>query len=108
MDLTKKQCIPCEGSIPALTVFEEDKYKKEVISWELLRGNPHKLKKEFFFKNFKEGIGFVNMVADIAEQEGHHPDIHIFYKKVNIEVYTHAVNGLSESDFILAAKIDKL
>ena len=65
MDLTKKQCIPCEGSIPALTVFEEDKYKKEVISWELLRGNPHKLKKEFSFKDFKGAMNYYNSTLSL-------------------------------------------
>ena len=106
MDLIKKHCVPCEGDIPALITVEENKYKKEVVSWDLLMDNPHKLKKEFPFKNFKEAMNFVNVVADIVEQEGHHPDIYIFYNKVKIELYTHAVNGLSESDFIMAAKID--
>ena len=106
MDLLKKHCMPCEGGIPPLTDEEEDNYKKEVASWNLLRGDSHKLRKEFVFNNFKEAMGFVNLVAEIAEQENHHPDIYIFYNKVNIELYTHAVNGLSESDFIMAAKID--
>ena len=70
--------------------------------------NPHKLKKKFSFKNFKEAMDFVNAIAEIAEQECHHPDIYIVYNKVDIELYTHAVNGLSESDFIMAAKIDDL
>ena len=108
MDLTKKHCVPCEGGIPALTTVEENKYKKEVAFWDLLMEDQHKLKKEFPFKNFKEAMIFVNCIANIAEQEGHHPDIYIFYNKVNIELYTHAVKGLSESDFIMAAKIDVL
>ena len=108
MDLTKKNCVPCEGGIPALTTVEENKYKKEVASWDLLSGDQHKLKKEFHFKNFKEAMIFVNSIAKIAEQECHHPDIYIFYNKVDIELYTHAVSGLSESDFIMAAKIDAL
>lgn len=108
MDLTKKHCVPCEGDIPALTTVEENKYKKEVVSWDLLMNDPHKLKKEFSFKDFKGAMNFVNAVADIAEQESHHPDIYIFYNKVNIELYTHKVNGLSKGDFIIAAKIDAL
>ena len=108
MDFTKKHCIPCDGGMPPLTEKEEDDYNKELISWNLLREGIHKLRKEFSFKGFKEAMCFVNVVAEIAEQESHHPDIYIFYNKVNIELYTHAVSGLSESDFIMAAKIDVL
>ena len=106
--LTKKHCVPGEGGTPSLTTIEENKYKKEVNSWDLLRGPKHKLKKEFHFKNFKDAMIFVNGIANIAEQEGHHPDIYIFYNKVNIELYTPAVNGLSESNFIMAAKIEDI
>ena len=108
MDFTKKHCTPCDGGMPQLTEKEEDDYNKEVISWNLLREGLHKLRKEFSFKDFKEAMRFVNVVAEIAEQESHHPDIYIFYNKVNIELYTHAVRGLSESDFIMASKIDVL
>ncbi|MDP3999220.1 MAG: 4a-hydroxytetrahydrobiopterin dehydratase [bacterium] len=73
-------------------------------SWDVLENK--KIRREFVFKGFKEAIVFVNKVAEIAEQEDHHPDIHIFYRKVVIELWTHAVGGLSENDFIMAAKIE--
>ncbi|MBW2985112.1 4a-hydroxytetrahydrobiopterin dehydratase [Candidatus Woesearchaeota archaeon] len=108
MDLTEKHCLPCKGGMLPLTEEEEDKYKKEIPAWNLIREYPHKLRKAFSFKGFKESMNFVNKVADVAEKECHHPDIYIFYNKVNIELHTHAVKGLSESDFIIAAKIDAL
>lgn len=80
------------------------RYLKEVPLWQR-RGDFKKISREFKFKNFKEAMAFVNQVAEIAETEGHHPDLHIYYNRVNIELQTHAVNGLSENDFILAAKI---
>ena len=111
-DLTQKHCVPCEGGDPPLSDYKELELHKEVESWILLRDvdqvNVHKLRKQFIFKDFKEAIAFVNEVAKTAEAEGHHPDIYIFYNKVQLELYTHAVGGLSENDFIMAAKIDKL
>ena len=112
MDLTQKHCIPCEGGTPPLTDAEEDELKPQTPDWILLRNDGttvvHKIRRQFTFKNFKEAIAFVNKVADIADQEGHHPDIYIFYNKVQLELFTHAVGGLSENDFIMAAKIDKI
>ena len=108
MELTKKHCIPCEGGTPPMPDADEDKYIQEVPSWTLDREGTHKMSKQFKFKNFREAMGFVNKVAEIAEEEGHHPDIYIFYNKVKLELFTHAVGGLSENDFIMAAKIDEL
>lgn len=108
IDLVQKHCIPCEGGDPPLTDEKENELIKEVSDWLLLRDGTHRLKKQFKFKNFKDSISFVNRVADIAENEGHHPDIYIFYNKVQLDLFTHAVGGLSENDFILAAKIDEL
>jgi 4a-hydroxytetrahydrobiopterin dehydratase len=108
MDLTQKHCVPCEGGDPPLTTEQEDTLKPQVPTWLLLRDTEHRLRKQFKFKDFKEAVSFVNKVAEIAEQEGHHPDIYIFYSKVQIDLFTHAVGGLSENDFIMAAKIDKL
>jgi len=108
MDLTQKHCIPCENGDPPLPENEEDKLHKKVASWILLRDGNHKLRKQFKFGDFKEAMVFVNKIADVAEKEGHHPDIYIFYNKVQIDLFTHAVGGLSENDFIMAAKIDKL
>lgn len=112
MDLSQKHCVPCEGGTPPLTDTEEDKLKQEVPQWILLRSDGqtvvHKLRRQFQFNNFKEAIVFVNKVAALAEEEGHHPDIYIFYNKVQIELFTHAVGGLSENDFIMAVKMDRL
>ena len=77
-------------------------------NWEHVPSLVHKIKKEFIFKNFKQAIEFVNKVAGLAETEGHHPDIFISWNKVRLELFTHAIHGLSESDFILAAKINEL
>ena len=105
MDLTQKKCIPCEGGMPPLNEGEIEKLLKHVNGWDVEDG---RLKKQFNFKDFREAMGFVNKIAEVAESEGHHPDIMIHYSQVNIELWTHAINGLSENDFIIAAKIDEL
>jgi 4a-hydroxytetrahydrobiopterin dehydratase len=111
-DLTTKHCVPCEGGTPPLSDAEEERLKPQVPDWILMHSDGttvvHKIRRQFTFKNFKEAIAFVDKVAEIAEAEGHHPDIYIFYNKVQLELYTHAVGGLSENDFIMAAKIDKV
>lgn len=111
-DLTQKHCVPCEGGTPPLTNEEEDRLKQQTPDWILLRNDGttivHKIRRQFTFTDFTEAITFVNKIADIANKEGHHPDIYIFYNKVQLELFTHAVGGLSENDFIMAAKIDKL
>lgn len=108
MDLTKKHCIPCESGDPPLSSSKEDELKTQVPEWSLLRDGEHKLRRQFKFKNFLTAIDFVNKVAKIAEEEGHHPDIYVFYNKVQLDLFTHAVGGLSENDFILASKVDLL
>nr|MDO8086141.1 4a-hydroxytetrahydrobiopterin dehydratase [Candidatus Sigynarchaeum springense] len=108
MELSEKHCVPCEGTIPAMSDADEDKYIVQVKGWQLLRDGTHKIRKEFKFKDFKGSMDFVNKVATIAEGEGHHPDIYIYYNKVVLDLYTHAVKGLFDNDFILAAKIDGL
>lgn len=105
LDLASKKCIPCETGEGALPIEKIKEYLKVVPDWLLVSDT---IKKEFKFKNFKEAIEFVNKVANIAENEGHHPDIYIFYNKVNISLTTHAAKGLTENDFILAAKINNL
>ena len=105
MPLLEKKCIPCEGGTSPLKEDEIKTFLKEIPLWEIKNGHVFR---QFKFKNFKESIAFVNKVAEIAENEGHHPDITINYNKVSIEIWTHAINGLSENDFILAAKIDKI
>lgn len=107
-DLTQKKCEPCEGGVPPLGPADEDQYLKQVPEWQIDRDPPHRIWREFQFAGFPAAIAFVNEVADLAEAEGHHPTIHVFYDKVELELYTHAIGGLSENDFILAAKVDQL
>ena len=105
-DLLKKKCIPCEGrGIKPLDRAAVQKYLDKLQNW-ILDKDAKKISKEFKFKDFIGAINFVERVADVAEMEGHHPDIHINYNKVLLELSTHAIGGLSENDFILAAKID--
>ena len=106
-DLHNKKCIPCETGAPPLGEEEVRQYLSHLApGWEVMENK--RLKKEWKFKNFKEAMAFVNKVAAIAEEEGHHPDIHVFYHTVRLELWTHAVGGLSENDFILAAKVDRV
>ncbi len=104
--LAEKHCVPCKGGVPPFTREEAEKYLQQVQGWQLIDGN--KIAKEFKFPNYLDGPAFAVKVGELADQEGHHPNIHIFYKKVRIEIWTHKINGLTESDFILAAKIDQL
>ncbi len=98
--------MPCEGGVPPFTPEEVVKYKKEISTdWTVL--DEKKLERKFKFKDFKQAMEFVNKVAEVAEKEQHHPDIKIFYNLVTITLWTHAIMGLSENDFIMAAKIDK-
>lgn len=107
MDLAKKKCVPCEAGTPPLTEKEIQQYLTELKTpWEVLENE--KIRRTFKFKNFEGAMAFTNEVAELAESEGHHPDIHIFYNRVTIELWTHAINGLSENDFILASKVDEL
>jgi len=91
-----------------MSIEDEDRYIKETPSWTLDREGIHKIKKSFKFKDFKDSMIFVNKVAEISEEEGHHPNMCIFYNKVQLELYTHAIKGLFENDFIMAAKIDEI
>ena len=109
-DLSKKKCVPCEGNIPAFNLSEIHKYLKKVDGWNVENNQEQNfyLTKNFTFKNFKDSQAFVNKVGKIAEEEGHHPDIWFGRGYAKIKIYTHAIKGLAESDFILAAKIDKI
>jgi 4a-hydroxytetrahydrobiopterin dehydratase len=107
MDLSKKKCIPCEGGIPPLTRNQVAEYKKQIPDdWKITQNK--KISKEYSFVNYKHTMDFVNKVANLAEKEGHHPVMHVHFGKVLIELWTHAINGLSENDFIMAAKIERL
>ena len=106
MSLTEKKCVPCEGGTAPLTGEQACKLAAETPGWDIGKA---KMEKEYVFRNFTGAIDFVNKIAEIAEAENHHPDILVHgYKKVKIELTTHAIGGLSENDFILAAKIDKI
>ena len=109
-DLADKKCIPCEGGIPPFDKSEINKYLKKIDGWDVKSNTDESyyLIKNFKFKNFKESQNFVNEVGDIAENEGHHPDISFGWGYCKIKIFTHSIKGLAESDFILAAKIDKI
>jgi 4a-hydroxytetrahydrobiopterin dehydratase len=109
-DLSKKKCVACDGDILPFDTSEIHKYLKKVDGWDV-KNNEDKnfyLIKNFKFENFEESQKFVNNVAYIAEEENHHPDISFGWGYCIIKIYTHAIKGLAESDFILAAKIDKI
>lgn len=106
IELHQKKCIPCEGYEKPLQAEQVARYLTQVDGWEVVANK--KIRKNFKFKNFKEAMVFINQIANLAEEEQHHPDIYIFYNLVSIELHTHAISGLSENDFILASKIDKL
>jgi len=105
-DLTKRHCMPCHGGVPPLGADEILPLAKQVPEWEVV--SQHHLCRGFAFADFAGALRFVNRVGEVAETEGHHPDIYLAWGKVRIELWTHQVDGLTESDFILAAKIDAL
>jgi 4a-hydroxytetrahydrobiopterin dehydratase len=109
-DLANKKCIPCKGGTPPFDTSEIHKYLKKVDGWDVKSDKEKSffLTKEFKFKNFIESQNFINKVGNIAEVEGHHPDISFGWGYCKIKIFTHAIKGLAESDFILAAKIDNI
>jgi 4a-hydroxytetrahydrobiopterin dehydratase len=107
MSLSDKRCVACEGGVPPLTPDVAAKMLEQVPQWELV-ANATGIAREFKFKDFLASMAFVGKVADIAESEGHHPNIHVYYDRVRLELTTYAILGLSENDFILAAKINTL
>jgi 4a-hydroxytetrahydrobiopterin dehydratase len=107
-ELSHKHCAPCEGDVPALAAEEVNHLMEAVPDWHL-RGDGKRIRREWRVKDFVTGLDFFQRVGQVAEEEGHHPDLHLVgYRNVTIEIWTHAVGGLTENDFILAAKIDKL
>ena len=109
-DLLKKKCKPCEGGVIPFDISEIHKYQKKVDGWNIIKDENEIffLKKKFNFNNFLESQKFTNNVGKISEEEGHHPDITFGWGYVEIKITTHAIKGLSENDFILAAKIDQI
>ena len=109
-ELFEKKCVPCEGGVPALDISEIHKYQKKIDGWDVIKNekNIYFLEKKFTFKNFVKSQKFVNEVGRISEEEGHHPEILFGWGYAKINISTHAIEGLSENDFILASKIDKI
>ena len=108
-ELYKKKCVPCKGNIAPFDMKEIHKYLKKINGWEVKnKNNSYFLEKNYKFKNFKISQLFVNEVGKIAETESHHPDIHFGWGYAQVIIFTHAIKGLAESDFILASKIDQI
>lgn len=106
-ELAEKECEPCSGDVPPLRGPELERLHARLgAGWEVVED--HHLEKEFGFDDFLGALDFVNRVGRLAEQQGHHPDLHLSWGRVGVEIWTHAVDGLTESDFVLAAKIDRL
>lgn len=105
--LSEKECVPCHGGMPTLAGERADALLRELdAGWEVVDG--HHLQKSFEFPDFATALDFVNRVGELAESEGHHPDLHLSWGRVEVEIWTHAVDGLTENDFVLAAKIEEL
>jgi 4a-hydroxytetrahydrobiopterin dehydratase len=109
-DLSKKKCVACNGDIPPFDTSEIHKYLKKIDGWDVRSNNDKNfyLIKDFKFKNFEDSQIFANKIGKIAEEENHHPDITFGWGYCKVNIFTHAIKGLAESDFILAAKIDKI
>ena len=105
-ELASKKCVPCKGGVPPLKGSELKELQKQLRGWDVIE--EHHLYKTFKFPDFKTALTFTNKVGEIAEEQGHHPQICLTWGKVEIKVYTHKIQGLTESDFILAAKIDTI
>lgn len=107
-DLTRKHCTPCEGGIPQLSEKEAGALLAKVEGWEFSHEG-QRIRRRWTAKNFLAALDFLNNVGEVAEREGHHPDLHLeAYRQVTVEIWTHAIKGLSENDFILAAKINEV
>ncbi len=105
-ELAERQCVPCRGGVPPMKGDEVEKLSAQLPEWQVVK--EHHLQRTYRFKDFAEALHFVNRVGELAEQQGHHPDICFGWGKAEITIWTHKIDGLTESDFVLAAKIDKL
>jgi 4a-hydroxytetrahydrobiopterin dehydratase len=105
-DLAGKNCVPCRGGVPPLAGQELTRLSEQLPDWKVIDG--HHISKVFKFHDFRQALAFVNKVGAVAEEQGHHPDILLSWGKAEVTTWTHSINGLTESDFILAAKIDRL
>ena len=105
-DLASKTCVPCRGGTPPLKGEELDDLWRQVPGWEVV--DEHHLRRRFRFRNFREALEFVNRLGQLAEEQGHHPDVSFGWGYAEVTIFTHKIDGLTESDFILAAKISEL
>lgn len=105
-ELAERQCVPCRGGVPPLAGEEIRRLAAQVEGWRVV--NDHHLQKTYGFKDFRETLEFVNRIGQLAEEQGHHPDICFGWGKAEVSIWTHKIDGLTESDFVLAAKIDRL
>lgn len=105
MKLSEKKCVPCTGKVPALDATQISQMLSDIEGWQVIENK--KLTKTLKFDNFKKAMRLADQIADIAERENHHPDLHVSWGELRIELWTHKIDGLSESDFIMAAKIDE-
>ena len=104
--LAGRHCVPCKKGTPSLTKPQYEPLLSQLDDWRVVGG--HHLSRDLQFKDFAQALAFVNRVGELAEAEGHHPDIHLGWGRVGLEIWTHSIGGLSESDFVLAAKIDRI
>ena len=105
-ELAERQCVPCRGGVPPMKGEQINEMSSQLPDWQVV--NEHHLQRNYRFKDFRETLDFVNRVGELAEEQGHHPDICFGWGKADITIWTHKIDGLTESDFVLAAKIDKL
>lgn len=105
-DLAGKECVACRGDTPPLRGEEVERLARELPDWEVVE--EHHLSRTFRFKNFREALTFVNRVGELAEEQNHHPDVSLGWGRVELTVFTHKIDGLTESDFVFAAKVDRL
>lgn len=105
-ELSERQCVPCRGGVPPLKGKKIENFLRQLEGWQVI--NEHHLQKTYQFRDFRESLQFVDRVGALAEEQGHHPDICFGWGKADVTIWTHKIDGLTESDFVLAAKIDKL
>lgn len=105
-ELSAKSCVPCKGGVPPLSAAEIEPLHERLNRWDVV--DNHHLTKDYSFGDFATALAWVNQIGELAEQEAHHPDIYLAWGKVRVDIWTHKIDGLTESDFILAAKIDDL
>jgi len=105
-ELASKKCIPCRGGVPALKGKELEEFASQVEGWNVV--DEHHLTRDYKFQDFAGALAFVNRVGHLAEDEGHHPDVYLAWGKVRLDLWTHKIDGLTESDFIFAAKVNEL